>query len=75
MEELHAAIAAYLRAQRGLLGATSQRETAILNIWHDRYMPPRCRVCGVTIDSDEDGLYNLADMLTVRECRNHYTPF
>jgi hypothetical protein len=75
VEELHAAIAAYLRAKRSMSGATSQREAAILNIWHDRSAVPHCTICGAAIDDNEGGLYNLANMRDERKCITHYTPF
>ncbi len=75
MEELHAAIAAYLRAQHRHLAEAGDRESAVLLIWQDRYAIPQCKVCGVAIDSDEGVLDNLANMLAVRECRDHYVPF
>lgn len=75
MEELHAAIAAHLRAQRRQLAEAGERETAILNIWQDRCMVPRCKVCGAAIEDDDGGLFDLSDMQKVRECALHYTPF
>jgi len=75
MDELHAAIAAPLRAQRRQLAETGEREAAILNIWHDRCAVPRCKICGAAVDDDDNGLYNLEDMRAVRECALHYTPF
>lgn len=73
MEELHAAIAAHLRAQRERrVGALEER---ILALWHDQWDVPRCKVCGAAVDDDDNGLYNLEDMRKVRECALHYTPF
>ncbi|HEY8599285.1 MAG TPA: hypothetical protein VIL85_12690, partial [Thermomicrobiales bacterium] len=62
MEELHAAVAAHLRGQRRQIAETGESEAAILNIWQDRYMAPRCKVCGASVDDDQGGFYNLADM-------------
>lgn len=75
MDELHAAIAVHLRAQRHQRAATGECESAILGIWRERCAVPRCKVCGAAIDDDDDGLYNLTDMRQVRECALHYTPF
>ena len=74
MEELHAAIAAHLRAHRRQLAETGERESAILNIWQDCCTMQRCTFCGVPVHDDDGGLYNAADMRAVRECRDHYTP-
>jgi len=75
VEELLAAIAAHLRAQRRQFAETVERETAILGIWHDPYAVPRYKVCGAAIEDDDGGLYTLADMRAVRECRDHYMSF
>jgi hypothetical protein len=75
VEELHAAIAAYLRAQRGPLGATDRRDAAILNIRHDGTAVPRCGICGAAISDDEGGLYNLMNMRDEHRCADHYIPF
>lgn len=72
MDELHAAIADYLRAQRRVL---TLDEAKILNIWRERGEVPRCKVCGALIDDDDNGLFNLDDMMIVRQCNLHYTPF
>lgn len=74
MDELHAALAAHLRAQRCQLAETGEREAAILNIWQDCCAVPCCTICGAAIDNDEGGLYTLANMRQVRECRDHYVP-
>ncbi len=63
MDELHAAIAAYLRGQRRTTEvrrprAESEREATILGIWHARAEVPRCVVCGRPVD-DDGGLFNL----------------
>jgi len=75
VEDLHAAIAAYLRAQRRQLAETGERESAILGIWRERCAVPRCKICGAPVDDDDDELYNLADMQRLRECHLHYAPF
>jgi hypothetical protein len=74
VEELHAAIAAYLCRQRRPLPRPALNEGA-LGIWRERDQVPRCRVCGAPIDNDDDGLYNLTNMQQVRECHLHYAPF
>jgi hypothetical protein len=75
VEELYASIAAHLRVQRHQLAEADEREAAILNIWHDGSAASRCRLCGAFIDGDEGGLYILADMRQMRECRDHYVSF
>ncbi len=75
MDDLHAAVKTYLRAQRRQLAEAGEREAAILNIWRDRYAIPRCNVCGAAIDSDEGGLYNLATMRDGCRCLVHHAPF
>jgi len=52
-----------------------RHEEQILGIWRERCAVPHCTICGEVIDDDEGSLYNLADLLTVRECREHYVPF
>ncbi len=79
VEELHAAIAAYLRGQRRTTEvrrprAESEREARILGIWRERAEVPRCVVCGRPVD-DDGGLFNLADMQLRRQCAEHYCPF
>ncbi len=75
MDELHASIAAHLRAQRRQLAATGERESAILGIWRERCATPRCKICGAAVDDDDGGLYNLKDMQVRRQCAEHYCPF
>ncbi len=86
MDELHAAIAAYLRGQRRtaevrrpLADAERQRtqlarDARILAIWRERRAVPVCTVCGRLVD-DDGGLFNLADMQLRRQCAEHYCPF
>ncbi len=86
MEELHATIAAYLRAQRRtaevrrpLADAERHytqlaRDAQILAIWRERRTVPHCIVCGRPVD-DDGGLFNLADMQMRRQCADHYAPF
>ena len=73
MDELHAAIAAHLRAQRQR--RVCALEERMLAIWHDQWAVPRCKVGGAAIDDDDGGLYSLADMRQFRECALHHTPF
>jgi hypothetical protein len=75
-DELHAAIAAYLRRQRRPLPRPTAAEAGDHPLRGLRTGPfvPRCRVCGAPVDND-DGLFNLADMQRVRECHLHYAPF
>lgn len=74
MDELHAAIAAHLRAQhRGFVYA--RHEAAVMGLWRERCATPRCKICGAAIDDDDGGLYDLADLRQVRECALHHTPF
>ncbi len=75
MDELHAAIAAHLSAQRCRLAATAARDSMILAIWYERSGVPHCHYYGKPINDDDGGLYNLAAMQRVRECALHYAPF
>ena len=75
MEELHAAIAAHLRSQRGQRAETGARDERTLAIWYARSGVPRCKICGAAVDDDDQGLYNLDDMRRLRECHLHYVPF
>ena len=74
MDELHAAIAAYLHRAARVQSLKRRHEAAIMAIWYERSGMPHCRYCGRPI-TDDDGLYNLADMREVRECASHYTLF
>lgn len=78
MEELHAAIADYLRQQRRTTEtddlAVLVRDAQILAIWRERRPVPHCVVCGRPVDED-GGLFNLADMQIRRQCTEHYTLF
>ncbi len=86
MEDLHAAIAAYLRGQRRTTevrhpvadterhSTALERDAQILAIWRERRVAPSCAVCGRPVD-DDGGLFNLADMQTRRQCAEHYTLF
>lgn len=75
MDELHASIAAHLRAQRRQRAETGAREERILALWYARSGVPHCKICGAAVDDDDQGLYNLDDMRRVRECHLHYVPF
>jgi len=75
VEELHAAIAAHLRRQRQVQAMMRRHEEHVLGLWRERCAVPRCKVCGATVDDDDGGLYNLADMQLRRQCAAHYCPF
>jgi len=87
MEQLHAAIAAYLRehnrfaenrrrsmaqAERPL--SDTERARQLFGYAEGRYAVPRCLICGRPVD-DDGGLFNLQDMQTRRQCAEHYCPF
>ncbi len=75
MEQLHAAIAAYLRGQRRATERHRQaRESIPLELEVMSFPAPRCQVCGRPVD-DDGGLFNLADMQARRQCEQHYCPF
>ena len=74
MDELHAAIAAHLRAQRRQLAETDEREAAILGIWRERCAVPRCRYCGKAITEGDDA-FDVEQMRAARACVNHFAPF
>ncbi len=74
MDELHAAIAAHLRAQRRQLAETGAREAAILGIWRDRVGVPCCRYCGKPITAGDDA-FDVEQMRAARACVDHYAPF
>ncbi len=75
MDELHAAIAAYLRGQRRTAEVRRpMREVLPLELEMMAHPAPRCQVCGRLID-DDGGLFNLADMQARRQCEQHYCPF
>ncbi len=77
MDELHASIATYLRAQRRQLvetGDRDEREAAILGIWRERCAVPRCRYCGKPITAGDDA-FDVEQMRAARACVNHFAPF
>ena len=75
MDELHAAIAAYLRGQRRAAERRRQaRESIPLELEVTFFPAPRCQVCGRPVD-DDGGLFSLTDMQTRRQCSEHYCPF
>ncbi len=74
MDELHAAIAAHLRAQRRQPAATGEREAAILNIWYERAGVLHCRYCGKPITAGDDA-FDVEQMRAARACVDHYAPF
>jgi hypothetical protein len=69
VEELHAAIAAYLDRQR-----LRERESRILAIWRERCAVPRCRYCGKPI-TEGDEAFDVEQMRAARACVDHYAPF
>ena len=78
MDELHAAIAAYLCQQR----RTSEVRRTLADVEPARqlfgyregqYPTPRCLVCSRAVD-DDDGCFDLADMQRRRQCAEHYCP-
>lgn len=75
MDELHAAIATYLRGHRRHAERRRQaRESIPLELEVMILSAPRCQVCGGPVD-DDGGLFNLADMQLRRQCELHYRPF
>ncbi len=75
MDELHAAIAAYLHRQRRATERRCQaRESIPLELEVTSFPAPRCQVCGRTVD-DDGGLFNLQDMQTRRQSAGQYCPF
>lgn len=84
--ELHAAIAAYLRAQpRPLMdeefdatphvgGLVRYSEERILAIWHERVGVPYCRYCGKPITEGDDA-FDVEQMRAARACVDHFAPF
>lgn len=72
MDELHAAIAAYLREQRSI--AEAERAARILAIWRERCAVPRCRYCGTSID-DRDGCFPVEELLLARACAAHHNGY
>ena len=64
MDELHAAIAAYLRRQR-------EHERALLALWRERCDVPRCRYCGKPI-AEGDDLWGVEYLRQARACADHY---
>ena len=74
MDELHAAIATHLRAQRRQVAATGERDERILAIWYERSAVPRCRYCGKPIEAGDD-LWDVEDLRQARACGDHFAPF
>jgi len=86
MEELHVAIATYLREQRRTTDARRpvadtephrtalERDARILALWREQRPVPHCVVCGRPVD-DDGGCFDLADMQLRRQCEQHYCPF
>jgi len=86
VDELHAAIAAYLRGQRRPAEVRrpvreperpltdADRARQLFGYAEGRFPAPRCQVCGRAVD-DDGGLFNLADMQRRRQCVECYCPF
>ena len=79
MDELHAAIAAYLRGQRRTSevrrpASEVAREATILGLWRARCGVPRCRYCGTPID-DRDGSFPVEELLLARACAAHHNRY
>jgi len=74
VEELHAAIAAYLHRQRRAAARRRQACESLSPELAVTFFPaPRCAVCGRPVD-DDGGLFNLADMRLRHQCAAHYCP-
>jgi len=79
VDELHAAIAVYLRGQRRTTEvrrprADTEPARQLFGYREGRYLAPHCQICGRSVD-DDGGLFNLADMQRRRQCAEHYCPF
>lgn len=72
VEELHAAIADYLRDQRPI--TETEREATILGLWWDRWDVPCCRFCGRAI-VDGDELIPATQLRAARVCVEHAGAF
>jgi len=74
VDELHAAIAAHLRAQRRQLAATGERDERILALWRERCAVPHCRYCGKPITVGDDA-FDVEQLRAARACVDHFAPF
>jgi len=86
VDELHAAIAAYLRHHRRAAevqrpqadaarhGTDAARVRQLFRHAPGRYPAPRCLICGRAVD-DAGGLFSLGELQVRRLCVEHYTPF
>jgi hypothetical protein len=72
VEELHAAIAAHLRAERQR--RVCAIEEPILATWRERWDVLRCRYCGKSI-AEGDDLWDVEYLRQARACADHYAPF
>jgi len=72
VEDLHAAIAGYLRGRRP--ATDTERTRQLFDYAEDRFPAPRCLICGRLVD-DDGGLFNLTDMQLRRQCAEHHVPF
>lgn len=74
MDDLHAAIAAHLRARRRQAAEPHQRDDRILARWYERCETPRCRYCGKPITEGDD-LWDVEYRRQARACADHYALF
>ncbi len=72
MEELHAAIADYLRDQRPI--TETEREATILGLWRDRCNVPCCRFCGRAIVAGDE-MIPVTQLRAARACTEHSVAF
>jgi len=74
MDELYAAIAPHLRAQRRQPAETGECDERILAIWYERSGVAHCRYCGKPLTEGDDA-FDVTQMRAARACVNHFAPF
>lgn len=74
MAELHAALAAHLRAQRRQFAETGERDERILALWYERAGVPHCRYCGKAITAGDDA-FDVEQLRAARAGVDHFAPF
>ncbi len=74
MDELHAAIAAYLHRAARVQSLKRRHEAAIMAIWYERAAVPHCRYCGKPIIEGDDA-FDVEQMRAARACVNHLAAF